>query len=68
MSDRAYYLKFLLYICHAIRVYRILIEKDMMDVKKSPKANLENKRTTFVLMGLILALGVFYAAFEWTEQ
>ena len=40
----------------------------MMDVKKSPKANLENKRTTFVLMGLILALGVFYAAFEWTEQ
>ena len=40
----------------------------MIDVKKSPKANLENKRTTFVLMGLILALGDFYAAFEWTEQ
>ena len=41
---------------------------DMIDVKKSPKANLENKRMTFVLMGLILSLGVFYVAFEWTEK
>ncbi|MDD4848991.1 MAG: energy transducer TonB, partial [Bacteroidales bacterium] len=40
----------------------------MMDVKKSPKANLENKRMTFVLMGLILALGAFYVAFEWTKR
>jgi protein TonB len=40
----------------------------MMDVKKAPKANLENKRMTFVLMGVILALGLFYVAFEWTEQ
>ncbi|MDD3479071.1 MAG: energy transducer TonB [Paludibacteraceae bacterium] len=39
-----------------------------MDVKKAPKANLENKRMTFVLMGVILALGLFYVAFEWTEQ
>jgi len=40
----------------------------MMDVKKSPKANLENKKMTFVLMGLILALGAFYVAFEWTQR
>lgn len=40
----------------------------MMDIKKAPKANIENKRITFVLMGLILALGVFYVAFEWTNK
>ncbi len=40
----------------------------MMDVKKSPKANLENRRTTYVLMGLVFALGAFYVAFEWTQK
>lgn len=40
----------------------------MMDIKKAPKANIENKRITFVLMGLILAFSVFYVAFEWTNK
>lgn len=39
-----------------------------MEEKKSPKANLENKKLTYVLMGLVVVLGVIYAAFEWTEK
>lgn len=38
-----------------------------MEVKKSPKADLENKRSMFVLIGLVLALGFTYIAFEWTQ-
>ena len=40
----------------------------MIDVKKTPKANLEDKRFTYILMGLVLSLGVFYVAFEWTDK
>lgn len=39
-----------------------------MDIKKSPKANLEDKRIMFILMGLVFVLGLFYVAFEWTEK
>lgn len=39
-----------------------------MDIKKSPKANLEDKKMVYLLMGLVLALGLFYVAFEWTKQ
>ena len=39
-----------------------------MEIKKSPKANLEDKRFTFVLMGLIAALCILYTAFEWNQQ
>ncbi len=41
-----------------------------MKAKKSEKANLENKRSTFFLIGLVIALGVVLLAFEWktTEQ
>ncbi len=38
-----------------------------MEIKKSPKADLENKRSMFVLMGLVLALGFTYICFEWTN-
>ncbi|MBP5456127.1 MAG: energy transducer TonB [Paludibacteraceae bacterium] len=38
-----------------------------MEIKKSPKADLENKRTTYVLLGLVLALSFMYICFEWTE-
>lgn len=38
-----------------------------MEIKKSPKADLENKRSTFVLIGLLLALGFTYICFEWTN-
>jgi protein TonB len=40
----------------------------IMEIKKSPKANLEDKRFTFVLMGLVAALCILYTAFEWNQQ
>lgn len=39
-----------------------------MQLKKSPSANLENKRLTYVLVGLVFSLSVLYVAFEWTES
>jgi len=42
--------------------------KTIMQLKKSPSANLENKRLTYVLLGLVFALSVLYVAFEWTES
>ncbi len=37
----------------------------MIDNKKSDEANLENKRSMFFLIGLVLALGAVLYAFEW---
>lgn len=37
-----------------------------MEVKKSPEADLEQYRTTWLLAGLVVALSVLYVAFEWT--
>jgi protein TonB len=37
----------------------------IMETKKSKKADLENKRNTFFLIGLVLALGATFMAFEW---
>ena len=37
-----------------------------MEIKKSPKANLENKKLLFTEIGLIIALGVVYLAFDWS--
>ena len=39
-----------------------------MQLKKSPKASLEDKKFTYVLMGLVLVLSICYVAFEWTEK
>ena len=36
-----------------------------MEAKKSKKADLENKKTIFIQIGLIIALGVVLLAFEW---
>jgi len=36
-----------------------------MEAKKSPKANLEDKKTFFIQIGLIVALAVVLFAFEW---
>lgn len=36
-----------------------------MELKKSPKADLEKRRTLFLQVGLILSLAVTLAAFEW---
>jgi len=38
-----------------------------MELKKSPDANLENKKGVYFLTGLLLALGIVLVAFEWTE-
>ena len=37
-----------------------------MEVKKSPKADLEKKKTTGLLIGYVLALAVMFIAFEWS--
>ena len=39
-----------------------------MDIKKSPKATLEDKKFLFVLMGLVMVLSLIYIAFEWTDK
>ena len=40
----------------------------IMETKKSKKADLENKRNTFFLIGLVLALGATFLAFEWKAK
>ena len=41
-----------------------------MDInsKKSPEVDLENKKLTYVLLGLVLALAIMYVGFEWTQK
>jgi len=39
-----------------------------MELKKSPKADLENKRNIFVQIGLVISLGLCLLAFEWTSS
>ncbi|MBQ9470039.1 MAG: TonB family protein [Bacteroidales bacterium] len=39
-----------------------------MEVKKTPKADLENKKTIFLEVGLAIALLVVLLAFEWTSS
>ena len=39
-----------------------------MEVKKSPKADLEGKKTTWLLVGFILILAVLFVAFEWIKR
>ena len=39
-----------------------------MEIKKSEKANLENKKLLFIEIGLILSLLIVYVALEWTSK
>lgn len=39
-----------------------------MEVKKSPKADLEGKKTTWLLIGYVVVLAFLFVAFEWTER
>lgn len=39
-----------------------------MEIKKSPKANLENKKMLFREMGLVVSLLVVLAAFQWSSS
>ena len=36
-----------------------------MEEKKTPKANLENKKLLFIEIGLCISLGIVLGAFEW---
>lgn len=38
-----------------------------MEVKKAPKANIETHKTTFFLMGMVVALSVLFVGFEWSS-
>lgn len=38
-----------------------------MEIKKSEKASLQNKRLLFVEIGLVISLGILLAAFEWSS-
>lgn len=39
-----------------------------MDVKKSSKASLEDKKSIYMLMGFVVVLSLLYIALEWTKQ
>lgn len=39
-----------------------------MELKKTPKADLENKKQLYFMIGLVLALGVMLVGFEWTTK
>ena len=38
-----------------------------MEVKKTPQANIETHKTTFFLMGMVVALAVLFVGFEWSS-
>lgn len=44
---------------------QIKLKNNVMEVKKSPKADLESKRNVFLMLGLVVALGLVLFAFEW---
>ena len=39
-----------------------------MEIKKSPKADLESKRSTWLLIGYVFILAITFVAFEWSER
>ena len=39
-----------------------------MQLKKSQKASLEDKKVVYVLMGFVFVLSLCYVALEWTEK
>ena len=39
-----------------------------MDVKKSPKASLEDKKMFFLVMGFVMVLSLVYIGLEWTKS
>lgn len=63
-------IKKMCYICHRCETYRkenfrIII---IMEVKKSPKADLEGKRGMWLLMGYMIVLAFMFVAFEWSKR
>lgn len=52
-------------------VYRFVLtikNYNRMELKKSPKADLERNKRIFLMLGLVLALGIVLLAFEWTAR
>jgi len=39
-----------------------------MELKKSPKVDLESKRNVYLMIGLVVSLGIVLLAFEWTAK
>ena len=39
-----------------------------MEIKKSPKADLEGKKTTRLLIGFVVVLALLFVGFEWSER
>ena len=39
-----------------------------MEIKKTPKADLENKKSTWLLVGYVIVLAFMFIAFEWTRR
>ena len=39
-----------------------------MEIKKSPKADLESKKSTWLLVGYVIVLAFIFVAFEWTKR
>lgn len=39
-----------------------------MEIKKSPKADLENRKSTSLIMGYVVALALLFVAFEWSTR
>ena len=39
-----------------------------MEIKKSPKADLEGKRGSWLLVGYVVVLALMFVAFEWTQR
>ncbi|MBQ8674357.1 MAG: energy transducer TonB [Bacteroides sp.] len=39
-----------------------------MEIKKTRKADLENKKSTWMLIGYVIALSFMFVAFEWTKR
>ena len=39
-----------------------------MEIKKTPKADLENKQSTWLLVGYVIVLAFMFIAFEWTKR
>lgn len=39
-----------------------------MEIKKTPKADLESKKPTWLLIGYVIVLACMFVAFEWTQR
>ena len=61
--------KFFLQINHSyLCIRQKLLKNRVMEVKKSPKASLENKRLLLTEIGLVVALGIVYFAFNFSSR